>query len=631
MPQVSALQSSVEFLQHHAPFNQMASEAQEFLAKRLKLAFYAKGELITGPEQGIAKHYYIIKQGRVRGESPEAPSQTDDVWELVTGESFPIGALLAHRPVHTRHRAVEDTFVYALERTEFEQLLNKSPLFQDFCTRRIANLLDTAMRKMRASSASEISGDSSLNTPLRALMHSSPISCSADTSIRSAMQTMEQAQRRSIAIVDDQQQPLGILTLRDVMVRITMAELSIDTPISEVMTPIEYCLSPDDFAYQAALLMAQFGIGHVCIVEEKRFVGLVSERDLFSLQRVGLGNLSRAIQRADDIPTLKQLSNDMQQLIHQMMAQGASVDQLTQIISTLNDQLTQRVIIISEAKLGKPAIPYTWLAFGSEGRLEQTLKTDQDNGILFLAPPGQSDEDARNALLPLAHLINQSLDQVGFPLCPGNIMASNPECCLSLDEWKSRFGRWVESGTPANLLKASIFFDFRTLYGNDEPTSELRDWLFERTIKNSLFRRMLAANALANRPPLGVFGDFKLSQHGTHDKSVDLKLHGITPFVDAARLVALTHGLPYTNTQQRLRAAAKTNSLSQEDIDAWSSAYGYIQMLRMRNHQLQLDKGEELDNYLEPEKLNSLDQRILKEAFRQARKFQSKLALDYQL
>jgi len=631
MQQLSALQSIVEFLQHHAPFHQMAADNREFLAKRLKLSFFAKGELITGPEDGVAKHYYIIKQGRVRGERQDSSDHNDDVWELVTGESFPIGALLAYRPVHTLHRAVEDTFVYELERADFEQLLTKSQLFHDFCTRRIANLLDTAMRKMRASSASEISGDSSLNTPLRALMHSSPISCSADTSVRSAMQTMEQAQRRSIAIVDESHQPLGILTLRDVMVRITMAELSIDTPIAEVMTPIEHCLSADDFAYQAALLMAQGGIGHVCIVEEKRFVGLVSERDLFSLQRVGLGNLSRAIQNADDIPTLKQLSNDMQKLIHQMMAQGASVDQLTQIISTLNDQLTQRVIIISEAKLGKPAIPYTWLAFGSEGRLEQTLKTDQDNGILFLATPGQSDEEARTALLPLAHLINQSLDQVGFPLCPGNIMASNPECCLSMDEWKSRFGRWVESGTPANLLKASIFFDFRSLYGDDQPSNELRDWLFERTKKNSLFRRMLAANALSNRPPLGVFGDFKLSQHGTHNKSIDLKLHGITPFVDAARLMALTHGLPYTNTLQRLRATAKTNSLTQEDIDAWSSAYGYIQMLRMRNHQLQLDKGEELDNYLEPEKLNSLDQRILKEAFRQARKFQSKLALDYQL
>lgn len=630
MQELSALQSTVEFLQHHAPFNQMAADNQEFLAKRLKLAFFARGELITGPDNGIAKHYYIIKQGRVRGERPDN-SEHDDVWELVSGESFPIGALLAHRPVHTRHRAVEDTFVYELERSDFESLLNKSQRFHDFCTRRIANLLDTAMRKMRASSASEISGDSSLNTPLRALMHTNPISCSTDTPIRSAMQTMEQAQRRSIAIVDDNQRPLGILTLRDVMVRITMAELSIDTPISSVMTPIGDCLSPDDFAYQAALLMAQGGIGHVCIVEQGRFAGLVSERDLFSLQRVGLGNLSRAIQRADDIPTLKQLSTDMQQLIHQMMAQGASVEQLTQIISTLNDQLTQRVIILSEAQLGKPSMPYSWLAFGSEGRLEQTLKTDQDNGILFLATPGQSDEEARTALLPLATLINQSLDEVGFPLCPGNIMASNPECCLSLDEWKSRFGRWVESATPGNLLKASIFFDFRTLYGNDEPSEELRSWLFAKTEKNSLFRRMLAANALGNRPPLGVFGDFKLSQHGEHEKSIDLKLHGITPFVDAARLLSLTHGLPFTNTQQRLRAAAKTNSLPQEDIDAWSSAYGYIQMLRMRNHQLQLEKGEELDNYLEPEKLNSLDRRILKEAFRQARKFQSRLALDYQL
>jgi CBS domain-containing protein len=626
----ASLQSVLDFLRRHAPFNQMAESHQDFLAKRLKLAFFSKDEVITGPDEGVASRFYIIKQGRVRGETRDGHTAEDGAWELVTGESFPIGALMAKRPARTVHRAVDDTFVYELERDDFQQLLSKSPVFNDFCTRRLANLLDTAMREMRAASAHDVTGDSSLNTRLRGLLPPNRISCRAGTPIREALEQMEQAQRRSIAIVDEQQRPIGILTLRDVMTRIALPQVDIATPIGEVMTPITQTLTPDDFAFEAALQMAQSGIGHVCIVEEKRFVGIVSERDLFSLQRVGLGNLSRAIKRADDIPTLKQLSADVQQLVNQMMAQGASVEQLTQIISTLNDHITQRIIVLAQAQLGRPAIPFTWLSFGSEGRLEQTLKTDQDNGILFLPAPGQSDEEARTALLPLATFINRALAEVGFPLCPGNIMASNPECCLSLEEWKARFGRWVEASTPDNLLNATIFFDFRALYGPDEPVEELRRWLLEKTAANSLFRRMLAQNCLRNRPPLGLFGDFKLAAHGK-EKGIDLKLHGITPFVDGARLIALEHRLGQTNTLQRLQSAARTGAMRQDDADAWVNAYGYIQLLRMRNHQRQAEQGVELSNYLDPEALNSLDRRILKEAFRQARKLQTRLSLDYQL
>ncbi|MBD3609968.1 MAG: CBS domain-containing protein [Gammaproteobacteria bacterium] len=632
MQHQSTLQPITDFLRRHAPFKQMSQLHLDFLAKRLKLVFFAKDEIITGPDDGIASHLYIIKQGRVRGETPDGRTAEGGAWELVTGESFPVGALLAKRPAHTVQRAIEDTFVFELDREDFEGLLQKSAPFNDFCTRRIANLLDTAMREIRASTASDISGDSSLDTPLGSLLNPNPISCLPGTPIRQALKQIEESHRRSIAIVDEGNNPIGILTLRDVMVRVTLTEKNIDAPVSEVMTPINTYLSPEDFAYEAALHMAQSGVGHVCVMDSnKHFLGLVSERDLFSLQRVGLGNLSRSIMHADTLDALKQLSSDIQQLINQMMAQGASVQQLTQIISTLNDNITQRIIILVEAERGKPSTPFTWIAFGSEGRLEQTLKTDQDNGILFICQDGQSEDDARKELLPLAKRINESLDEVGFPLCPGNIMASNPECCLSLDEWKTRFGKWIESGTPDNLLKASIFFDFRALFGNEQPIEALRNWLLEKTTQNSLFRHMMAANSLRNRPPLGLFGDIKVSAHGEHKHSIDLKLQGITPFVDAARIIALKEKLPQTNTLHRLQAAADNGSIPKIDIEAWVNAYEFIQLLRMRNHHQQVENGEELHNFLEPDELNSLDRRILKEAFRQARKLQGKLELEYQL
>jgi len=397
------------------------------------------------------------------------------------------------------------------------------------------------------------------------------------------------------------------------------------------MSPQLVSLPASTLAYEAALAMTQRGIGHLCVMDGPRLKGVISERDLFSLQRIGLVNISRTISQAKDIATLTTVQGDIHHMIDQMLAQGASVDQITQLIAALNDAVTQRVITLCSAELPSLPPPFSWLAFGSEGRHEQTLKTDQDNGMLFLADNKEEAQQIRVQLLPLAEKINQVLAQVGFPLCPGNIMASNPECCLSLDEWKSRFSRWIDQGTPEHLLKATIFFDYRTLHGAEGPGEALRHWLLEKTRANSRFRRQMAENALGNRPPLGLLGDIRVSSGGHHPHTIDLKLQGITPFVDAARIIALANGITTTGTAARLQVAADDKAVNAGDSAAWIDAYHFIQLMRMRHHRRMEEKGEEVSNHLDPDTLNELERRILKESFRQARKLQSKLALDYQI
>ena len=178
-----------------------------------------------------------------------------------------------------------------------------------------------------------------------------------------------------------------------------------------------------------------------------------------------------------------------------------------------------------------------WLALGSEGRFEQTLNTDQDNGIIFSPPDGTSADEVRQTLLPLAQRINDALDACGFPLCKGNIMASNPKWCLSLDEWKDTFADWIHRGDAPVLLNATIFFDFRPLFGKQELAHELRAWLNAKIKDNRLFLKHMVQNALGNRPPLGLVRDFVVDG-GT----LDLKLNGIAPFVDAARIFGACGG-----------------------------------------------------------------------------------------
>jgi CBS domain-containing protein len=629
--QAIALKPVVAFLRNHAPFDHMAEDDVYYLANQLKLSFFATGEAIAGPEQGPADRLFIIKQGRIRGESSNGDEDKKGAWELVGGETFPIGALLARRPVSTVHRAVEDTFVFELAQDAFDTLISRSPEFQDFCTRRLASLLDQALTQAQAASATAVSEFTPMNAPLQSLIQREPVTCRPDTPIREALEQLHNLRVGSIIVIDDNQHPIGILTLHDVLSRIALAEQDIDAPVSEVITRDPIWLTPDAPAHEAALLMARQGFGHVCVLENGRLVGVVSERDLFSLQRIGLVSLSRDITRADTIETLSELAVDIQRLVQQMLAQGGSVEQIMRIITTLNDHLTRRVIVLIEDEVGKPPVPYVWLAFGSEGRHEQTLVTDQDNGILFEQSPDMSIDETRDQLLPFARRINEALDQCGFPLCTGNIMASNPECCLTGDEWRSRFGRWIDGGNPEHLLNATIFFDFRVIYGDPAAVDELRAWVLERTARSSRFLRMMTENSMRSRPPLGLVRDFITSSSSEHPDAIDLKVNGLTPFVDGARLLALGHAIDDTNTLGRLRACGERNILQQREVDALIEAYTYIQLLRIRHQEEQRSAGLPGDNFVEPDNLNELDRRILKEAFRQARKLQSRLALDYQL
>jgi CBS domain-containing protein len=206
-------------------------------------------------------------------------------------------------------------------------------------------------------------------------------------------------------------------------------------------------------------------------------------------------------------------------------------------------------------------------------------------------------------------------------------MASNPKWCLSLDEWQRTFDNWIYHGAPMDLLHSTIFFDFRPLYGATHLGEALRAWLQQSAPKNSRFLHQLAVNALRNRPPLGLVRDFVTGD----DHTVDLKLNGITPFVDAVRIFSLAIGGTQTNTLERLREIALPPGITTGDIDAYCEAFLFIQLLRLRLHHTQSEQGAALSNRVDPDTLNNLDRRILKEAFRQARKLQTKLGLDYQV
>ncbi len=618
----------------HAPFSGMAAADVERVVRGSKIRYFAPGEAILTPSDARPDHCYVIKQGVVRGERPSPDGTLRADWELGAGEMFPLGALLAGRGVTSHYRAGGDVFCLVFPAAVFDQLIAGSAVFQDFCTRRLAHLLDLSRAKIQAEYAATVTEQRGLSTPLGSLTRNAPVTVLPETPIGDALKRMEELRIGSLPVVDAESKPVGIFTRQDVIGRIVLPAVPLSAPISSVMSSPALTLHGESTAGDAALLMARHGIRHVVVTSsEGRVAGVVSERDLFGLQRLSVRELSSAIRRAADLGSLVQSAADVRALSHALVAQGVASGQLTRMIASLNDQLASRILDLVAPAHDLSGLALCWLGMGSEGRSEQTIATDQDNGLIFVSNDESLSPGAiRGRLEPFAREVNEALDRCGYPLCKGGVMAMNPRWCLSLDEWRAAFWQWIDRGDPKSLLASAIFFDFRSLWGEEGLAAQLRVDIAAHAQGNPRFLKQMSDNALTNRPPLNWFGELSGQEDATGVEGIDLKMSGSVPFVDAARIFALATGVTATNTVDRLEAAGIRKGVPAEEIRSWVAAFEHVQLLRLRTQHRRASgdiTASGAANVVPLSDLSALDRRILKEALRQVRAIQQRLEIDY--
>jgi len=610
----------------------MARKDLEFIAERVQLAYFPVGTTIVDPADGMAHHLHIIQRGHVRVRNM-AVTGDDEV--RGAGECFPVAALSAGTAGTRRFEATEDVFCYRLAREDFDVLRRTSAPFADYCTQALAGIVQHSLGQLRKNFTQRALEQQTMLESLRTVVRRAPVFCEAGTPIRAALETMRNERIGTIAVVDSTQRPVGIFTLTDLMERVVLQGVNLSTPVMAVMTADPGTLDEMATAQEALAHMAQRGLHQLVITREGRLVGVVSERDLFGLQRLTMRNVLQSIRNARDIAGLKRVTRDIDSLTGNLVVMGAAAETLTHTITALNDALTHRLFDLLLPRFEIDDLDWCWLSVGSEGRREQTVATDQDNAILFQGATGAS-AAIRERLLAFARAANDGLAELDFPLCPGNIMASNPEYCLDTIEWRAKFAGWMREPTPEALLGANIFFDFRALAGKVELAESLRAWLGNVSSENRLFLRMLVANARQAEPPLGVIRKFR-TDDGEHAGTLDLKTHGTRIFVDAARAFALALGIGETNTSQRLRLAGRRLNIEERQMASAVEAYHFLQMLRLRAQRGELEqessgaqeakyqRSHAALNRIDPYALNDLDQRMLKESFRQARALQVQL------
>lgn len=458
-----------------------------------------------------------------------------------------------------------------------------------------------------------------------------PITIPLQATVQDALQAMDRHRVGSIIIVDPQDgRPTGILTLQDVLRRIALPQLDLSQPVALAMTPQLETIDETASVHEGLLFMSHRRIRHLPVVngvgQLVRVISMNQVRDPF-IGEVDL--LMAQIDEAEDIERLEQLSRQAKALGISLSTQHGDSGLLTSVLSALNDAIARRAIELVVAHSRLPAVPWCWIVMGSEGRFEQTFHTDQDNGLIFQAETAQEASELRQMFLPLAKQVNDYLDLCGVPHCSGGIMAGNPECCLSLDEWQARFFQWVQTPDPKALLNATIFFDYRSLYGEDSLAKRLRDYLMQITRDQGGFFRLLASNALEATPPIGMLRDFVTTMDADKRRTLDLKKFGARIFVDTARILALDSGVSQTNTVARLRTSGPSTGIHPTDIDSAVQAFAQLQRIRMSN---QLRAGMiDNKNLLDPDSLHRLDRKILRESLLQAQQLQSILRRRYAL
>ncbi|MFW5954662.1 MAG: DUF294 nucleotidyltransferase-like domain-containing protein [Guyparkeria sp.] len=617
---------ALEALRRIAPFDRIDPAVLARAMPEARIRRLERGEVLLEPRMGPPESFFVLLSGRVDGLAGD--SDGEPVWSLGRGDSFPLGALMEKRAVGTRQVAAEDGEVVVLPAAAFQRLRRESEDFADFCNRRIGHLLSRPPQPAGGGRETGMAGQGAMldpATPIRQRLETNPLHLDGDTPLAEAAGRLETSGSEAILVELDG--GWGIATLRDLAFRGIVRAQDPDAMLADIATRDPVTVDADTSLLEAAVTLAEHGFHHLLVTDGDRPVplGVLDEASLYRVNAMTPGLMHQRIRRADGIEALAAIRQEVPGIVGALLDSGSGFAPISRIVSGINDAIAHRVITLTFEDAPLPDdLRWCWLTFGSEARSEQTLATDQDNGLVF---DGTSDPaETRRHLLPLARHINEALDELGYPLCPGNIMAGNPDLCLSVEEWSQRFRGWIDQGTPEHLLNATIFFDARALAGDESLFDRWAGSWREPARKNSRFRRQLAANALRLQPPLTLFGGFRTrSRQG--QRGIDIKTDGATPFVDAARIEALAQGAAVTRTDQRLGLVPQ-RALPAEDLKA---AYDFIQRLRLRHQYEQIGRGESPDNLIDPDGLDGLTQRLLKEAFRIARKLQQHLAIAYQL
>ena len=598
------------------PFHALAALRFERAAEAIDVVYHPAGTWLVRTGGRPLEHLFVIRKGAVR---IERDGQTIQVLE--EGETFGYTSLLTGQ-ANLDVQVEEDLVAYRLPAAEFRALL-EDPSFASHFALGLAERLKSALAQPPAASFR-----TDLSLEVQHVAREPAVWVDAEATCGEAARRMRE-ERASCVLVRGS--PPGIVTDRDFRNRVLAEGLGPDARVAAVATAAPSTIRAGARVYEAWAALLDAGVHHLPVVRGEEIVGVLTSTDLLRCSAHSPMTVLRRVERLAGRASLPGYAATVSEMTSALLAGGLEANVIAGFVARLNDALLQRVVRMAEDDLGPPPCPWAWLALGSEGRMEQTLLTDQDNALVWEGegegpPPqprsagrGKSGDEFRAWFVRFAERVHADLEAAGFPRCPGGYMARGWNG--TLDEWKRRFEEWIDAPSPEALLHGAIFFDFRAVAG-DLDLATLEASLADAPRK-PVFVRFLARNALDFRPPPLLL--LTMRGHST----VDLKLHGIAPVVLLARAYGLELGGAERNTLDRLEAAARAGRLQETVYTEVAEAYRFLVGLRLRLQLDRITRGKPPSSAVALAELSAVERGHVKDALRAVKAFQEAGALHF--
>ena len=591
---MTAMAKQVEdFLNTSAPFDMLDKEQKLELVKHTELIYLTADNV--GDLQKGKSSLFLIQNGQFSVQDSDAPLR-----HLSEGDYFGYTNIMEKRNFSLSISVDSPGLVYCFEASAV------TPLFE---LPAIRNFFDGLRNNALQNHAISDSNSMWLYKGLEDVINKSPVSVDVETSITVAAQIMTN-QKVSSLLVTREDKLIGIITDRDLRSRVVAASLDTHLPVSHIMTPNPAQIMGNRTLFDALALMTERNIHHLPVIDQQTLVplGMVTASDIIRHQRGNVLFIIGELSKAENLYELTRLSWQLPHYFSAHAKKAGDYDIAGKILSQATDIMTRKLIGFFQQANGKAPMMFAWLVYGSQAREDQTMGSDQDNGLLLAERPSEAQAEY---FAKMADYVCNGLAKCGIKLCDGNIMASNPKLRLSLEEAIEEAKRWVKAPTKDAIMHFNIFLDVRCAAGDISLFKQLQRQRAP-LMKQNMFLAALTRNSNEISVPLSMFQKF-IYEKGRKEKDViDLKTRAVALINNIARIYALADGVTLPNTLARLDALSENSQLSKRDATNLRDIWLFLNRLRWR-HQLE---NKVTDNRVSVSSLSSIEKHQLKAAFK---------------
>lgn len=609
----------VQFMAKTLPFRTLPHTSLEQLATTCLIEYFPKETTIFQQDVTEIDHLYLIQKGGVEifrklGDAEETLTEMCSV-----GGAFGAYSLIRGTRSDVSIRAYEDTYCFLLEKSVFFALVEKHSRFAQFYLENLSeDFTSQAYGELRRDRL-KLRDQSFLHlfkSQVRSLIRVEPVMISIDATILEAGGRMDEHGIGSLLVQDAEGKVQGIITDQDLREKVVAQGMDYAVPVEEIMTSPIYTVPPDVPCFEALLEFVRKGVDHLVVQQNEQVLGVVTARDVMIHQGTWPIYLFREIAAQKKIEGLHDLAGRFPMAVRTMIEEGAKASSVSRVITLMADSVLKHLMDLLIQELGPAPVDYCWLSLGVDGRREQTLGLHPENALLYREPVDKDLRLEAEAYFDCltseaeAHLKACRLQDI-----PGLVTPANPCWRKPYRVWKAYFEQWISTPDPQEAVTALNFLDFRPAYGSESLADALRRGCFSRIRRQPTFLAHLAADCLADQPPMSFYGDAAIDTEGRRTHRVNLERQGLLPFVKVARLMALRGEIPETNTLERFELLAQGGKISMELCSDAREAYEFVVQLNLV-HQLRLfETGLEVDSYIDVDNLSDLERKILKETF----------------